>query len=115
MALRRAVNTALADLLADESVKAIVLYGEGRFFSAGADIKDFPRAAEAPTLPDVLKALNDSPKPVIAALHGVAFGGALELALAAHLRVGIKGVKLGLPEVKLGLLPGRVAHSGSRG
>ncbi|MGJ8612339.1 MAG: enoyl-CoA hydratase-related protein, partial [Octadecabacter sp.] len=106
VALRTAVGAALDTLLSDAGVKAIVLYGEGRFFSAGADIKDFARAAEKPTLPDVLKALNNSPKPVIAALHGVAFGGALELALATHLRVGITGVKLGLPEVKLGLLPG---------
>lgn len=106
VALRAAVGSAFDLLLADDAVKAIVLYGEGRFFSAGADIKDFASAAETPTLPDVLWALNNSPKPVIAALHGVAFGGALELALATHLRVGISGVMLGLPEVKLGLLPG---------
>lgn len=106
VALRTAVHEALSQLLTDDAVTAIVLYGEGRFFSAGADIKDFARAAEKPTLPDVFKALNNSPKPVIAALHGVAFGGALELALATHLRVGITGVKIGLPEVKLGLLPG---------
>jgi len=104
--LRTAINEALTKLIADNDIKAIVLYGEGRFFSAGADIKDFSRSAETPTLPDVLKSINSSSKPVIAALHGVAFGGALELALAAHLRIGIKGLKLGLPEVKLGLLPG---------
>jgi len=106
VALRSAVFDALAELVADTSVRAIVLYGEGRLFSAGADIKDFARAAETPTLPDLLKALNDSAKPVVSVLHGVAFGGALELALATHLRVGITGVKVGLPEVTLGLLPG---------
>jgi len=104
--LRTAAYNALQILLKDTTVKAIVLYGEGRFFSAGADIKDIDRASESPTLPELLKAMNNSPKPVIAALHGVAFGGALELALAAHLRVGISGLKVALPEVKLGLLPG---------
>lgn len=106
VALRTSVYQNLQELLADVRIKAIVLYGEGRFFSAGADIKDFGRSSENPTLPDVLKALNDSPKPTVAALHGVAFGGALELALSCHLRVGILGLKVGLPEVKLGLLPG---------
>lgn len=106
VALRRAVFDAFQELQNDSQIKAIVLYGEGRFFSGGADIKDFARAAEKPTLPEVLKALNDSPKPVIAALHGVALGGGLELALAAHLRVGISGLQVGLPEVTLGLLPG---------
>ena len=106
VALRTAIYNAFAELLSDDQIKAIVLYGVGRFFSAGADIKDFARAAEKPTLPDLLKALNISPKPVIAALHGVAFGGALELALSAHLRVGMTGLKIALPEVKLGLLPG---------
>lgn len=106
VALRTAIHEALSELLLEAPIKAIVIYGTGRFFSAGADLKDFDRTAEQPTLPDVLKALNDSPKPVIAALHGVAFGGALELALAAHLRVGSAGLKVALPEVKLGLLPG---------
>ncbi len=106
VALRTSIYNAFSELLSDDQVKAIVLYGEGRFFSAGADIKDFARAAEKPTLPELLKTLNDSPKPVIAALHGVAFGGALELALSAHLRVATHGLKVALPEVKLGLLPG---------
>lgn len=106
VALRSAIYDALLEVQQNDKVKAIVLYGEGKFFSAGADIKDFARASEKPTLPDLLKTLNNCPKPVIAALHGVAFGGALELALAAHLRVGVQGLKVGLPEVKLGLLPG---------
>jgi len=104
--LRTAIYDGLQTLLDDTAVNAIVLYGEGRFFSAGADMKDFDRSAISPTLPDLLTVMNDSPKPIIAALHGVAFGGALELALATHLRIGITGLKVGLPEVKLGLIPG---------
>lgn len=106
VALRSGVYDATLRMIHNPDVAAILLYGEGKFFSAGADIKDFGRAGEKPTLPDLLKTLNDCPKPVIAALHGIAFGGALELALAAHVRVGVTGVKVGLPEVKLGLLPG---------
>ena len=88
VALRTSVYEALHQLLDNKSVDAIVLYGEGKYFSAGADIKDFSRAAEQPTLPELLKSINNSTKPVIASLHGIAFGGALELALAAHVRVG---------------------------
>lgn len=106
VALRSAVYDALQALLQNDQIKAIVLYGEGRYFSAGADIKDFNRAAESPTLPELLKSLNNSPVPTIAALHGIAFGGALEIALSTHLRVGITGLRVALPEVKLGLLPG---------
>ena len=106
LALRTAIYEGFQTLQRDSAVRAIVLYGEGRFFSAGADIKDFGKADVAPTLPHILTALNDSEKPVIAALHGVAFGGALEVALATHLRVGVGDLRIGLPEVKLGLLPG---------
>ncbi|MDO6586532.1 3-hydroxyacyl-CoA dehydrogenase NAD-binding domain-containing protein [Salipiger sp. 1_MG-2023] len=106
LALRSAIHDAFQTLSRDPAIRAIVLYGEGRYFSAGADIKDFGKADVQPTLPQVLKALNDSDKPVIAALHGVAFGGALELALSTHLRVGVAGLRIALPEVKLGLLPG---------
>lgn len=106
VALRGAVYAALHELLDDATLKAIVIYGGGRYFSAGADIKDFARAGEQPTLPELLNAINNSAKPVIAALHGIAFGGALELALATHLRVGVTGLRVALPEVKLGLFPG---------
>ncbi|MGR3629596.1 MAG: enoyl-CoA hydratase/isomerase family protein [Sulfitobacter sp.] len=82
LALRTAIYEGFQTLQRDSAVRAIVLYGEGRFFSAGADIRDFGKADVAPTLPHILTALNDSEKPVIAALHGVAFGGALEVALA---------------------------------
>ncbi len=106
VALRGAIYQALQSLLKKSDVKAIVLYSEGRYFSAGADIKDFHRSAESPTLPELLKALNNSPVPTIAALHGIAFGGALELALATQLRIATNDLRVALPEVKLGLLPG---------
>jgi 3-hydroxyacyl-CoA dehydrogenase len=106
LALRKAVHDAHSKLLNDPAIKAIVIYGEGRIFSAGADIRDFGNSGVHPTLPEVLQSLNNSPKPVISVLHGIAFGGALELALATHVRVGMPGLKVTLPEVKLGLLPG---------
>ena len=106
VALRSEIHRVLHVLLGDDSVEAIVLYGGGKYFSAGADIKDFGLADQQPTLPELLKAINNSPKPVVAALHGIAFGGALELALAAQVRVGSNGLQLALPEVTLGLLPG---------
>ncbi|MBR9763346.1 MAG: 3-hydroxyacyl-CoA dehydrogenase [Rhodobacteraceae bacterium] len=105
-ALRSGLIDALTDLNGRDDVQAIVLHGEGRAFSAGADIREFGRPPSGPTLPDVLNLMLDGPKPVIAALHGVAMGGGLELALAAHVRVGVPGLRVALPEVKLGLLPG---------
>ena len=93
-------------LNADPRVKVIVLHGAGRLFSAGADLAEFGKAAPPPTLPEALARIAKSPKPVIAVLHGVAFGGGLELALAAQVRIGLPGVRLSLPEVKLGLIPG---------
>ncbi|RJE79609.1 3-hydroxyacyl-CoA dehydrogenase NAD-binding domain-containing protein [Paracoccus sp. JM45] len=104
--LRKAIYDAYRRLADDPAVRIIVLYGDGRLFSAGADIKDLAKSDIEPTLPQVLGALHDSEKPVIAALHGAAFGGALELALAAHLRVGVQGLRIALPEVRLGVLPG---------
>ncbi|MGX0905086.1 3-hydroxyacyl-CoA dehydrogenase [Roseovarius sp. MBR-79] len=106
VALRRGLIDALTDLNGRADVQAIVLHGEGRAFSAGADIREFGRPPSGPILPDVLNLMLDGPKPVIAALHGVAMGGGLELALAAHVRVGVSGLRVALPEVKLGLLPG---------
>jgi 3-hydroxyacyl-CoA dehydrogenase len=111
-ALSRAVRTGLVDslkaALADSQVKAIVLYGEGRIFSAGADIGEFgsPAAAADPSLPAVIAKFDASEKPVIAVIHGTALGGGLELTLGCNYRVGMPGAKLGLPEVKLGILPG---------
>jgi 3-hydroxyacyl-CoA dehydrogenase len=90
----------------DASVKAIVLICEGRTFIAGADISEFGGAAKGASLFDVQKMMEDSPKPVIAAIHGTALGGGLEVALCAHYRVAVPSARCGLPEVNLGLLPG---------
>ncbi|CAN0621558.1 3-hydroxyacyl-CoA dehydrogenase [Burkholderia multivorans] len=92
----------------DPSVMAIVLTGAGRAFSGGADITEFntPKAVQEPTLHTVIRAVEASGKPVVAAIHSVAMGGGLELALGAHYRIAAPGAQIALPEVKLGLLPG---------
>src|SRR5260221_549641 len=92
--------------IADAEVKAIVLTCGGRTFIAGADITDFGKPPKPPGLQEVLVAMENSPKPIIAAIHGTALGGGLEVALACHYRVATKEARLGLPEVKLGLLRG---------
>ncbi len=94
--------------IADAAVKSIVLTGGGKVFCSGAEIKEFntPAATAAPFLGEVITALESSPKPVVAAVHGVAMGGGLELAMGCHYRVGSPGALIALPEVKLGLLPG---------
>jgi 3-hydroxyacyl-CoA dehydrogenase len=86
--------------------KAIVLICDGRTFIAGADITEFGGAMKGASLPEVQAQMENSPKPVIAAIHGTALGGGLEVALCAHYRVAVPSAKLGLPEVALGLLPG---------
>lgn len=91
---------------ADDSVKAIVIACEGRTFIAGADIKEFGKPPQAPHLPDVVQRIEDTGKPVVAAIHGTALGGGLEVALGCHYRVALSSAKIGLPEVKLGILPG---------
>ncbi len=91
---------------ADAAVKAIVLICDGRTFIAGADITEFGKPPQAPSLHDVCDTIEGSPKPVIAALHGTALGGGLETALCCHYRVAVASAKCGLPEVHLGLLPG---------
>ena len=92
----------------DAAVKAIVLTGAGKAFSGGADIREFnsPKAMQEPTLLSVIRAVENSAKPVVAAVHSVAMGGGLELALGAHYRIAAPGAKIALPEVKLGLIPG---------
>ncbi|MGF6842638.1 3-hydroxyacyl-CoA dehydrogenase [Paraburkholderia youngii] len=92
----------------DSAIKAIVLTGAGKAFSGGADITEFntPKATQEPTLATVIKAVEGSAKPVVAAIHSVAMGGGLELALGAHYRVAAAGAQIALPEVKLGILPG---------
>jgi len=91
---------------ADPGVKAIVLICEGRTFIAGADISEFGGQMKGASLFDVQKEIEESPKPVVAAIHGTALGGGLEVALCAHYRVAVPSAKCGLPEVNIGLLPG---------
>jgi 3-hydroxyacyl-CoA dehydrogenase len=109
-ALSHAVREGLSDqikaAISDDAVKAIVLAADGRTFPAGADVREFGRPRAAPILSSVCDLLETSPKPTIAAVHGNALGGGFELALACHYRVVLQTAKLGLPEVKLGVLPG---------
>ncbi|TLX71112.1 3-hydroxyacyl-CoA dehydrogenase [Pseudomonas nicosulfuronedens] len=106
--LRAAVLDACQRAASDASVRAIILHGDGKLFSAGADISEFGSAASfaAPSLPDLLSRLTQLDKPLIAALSGLALGGGLELALACGYRIGEPSLRLGLPEISLGLLPG---------
>jgi enoyl-CoA hydratase len=108
-----ALDAALADLAADDTVHAFVVTGEGRAFSAGADIDELAGLDGAAgfaeflrRFTDVLDRLEQHPKPSVAAIDGAALGGGLELALACDLRVASDGARLGVPEIKLGLLPG---------
>ena len=105
-AVRAGLQAGIEEALADDSIKAVVVRCDGRTFFAGADITEFGKPPQPPSLPDVINAFENSPKPVIAAIHGTALGGGLEVALGCHYRVAAKSAKLGLPEVKLGLLPG---------
>ena len=105
-AVRAPLADALSTLIGDSAVEAIVLTGAGRMFSAGADITEFGKPRRQPTLIDLITLIESSRKPVIAAVHGAALGGGLELTLGCHERVAAPGTRLGLPEVKLGLLPG---------
>ncbi len=94
--------------MADAAVKAIVITGGGKAFSGGADIREFgsPKAVAEPNLLSLIKLLEATTKPVVAAVNGVCMGGGLELALGCHFRVAAKGVPVALPEVKIGLIPG---------
>jgi len=110
--LGHATRLSLTDNLqkanADAAVKAIVITGAGKAFSGGADIKEFgtPKALTEPNLLSVIRAVENSAKPVVAAIHSVCMGGGLELALGCHYRIAAPGTNIALPEVKLGLLPG---------
>ncbi|MCH7672207.1 MAG: enoyl-CoA hydratase/isomerase family protein [Proteobacteria bacterium] len=108
-ALSQAVREGILDAVTTaqgDASEAIILHCEGRTFIAGADIKEFGKPPQEPGLPSILSAIEDSSKPVIAAIHGTALGGGFEVALACHYRCAIASAKVGLPEVKLGLLPG---------
>ena len=104
-ALRQGLSEALTTAQSDTS-KAILIICEGRTFIAGADITEFGKPPKEPSLPAVLDQIEDSQKPVIAAIHGTALGGGLEVCLACHYRCALPSAKVGLPEVKLGILPG---------
>ncbi len=105
-AVRDGIATALDQAIADAECRAIVLICAGRTFIAGADISEFGKPMQGIGLHELLNKIESSPKPVIAAIHGTALGGGLETALAAHWRIAVPSAKFGLPEVKLGLLPG---------
>ena len=105
---RVGIVTGLEQALNDAAVKAIVITGAGKAFSGGADIREFgtPKAIAEPNLLSVILALEASNKPIVAAIHSVAMGGGLELALGCHYRVTAPGAQIALPEVKIGLIPG---------
>jgi 3-hydroxyacyl-CoA dehydrogenase len=111
-ALSHSTRVGIADgmvrALDDADVRAIVLTGTGNAFSGGGDIPEFgtPKALQEPSLQTIIDTIEASPKPVVAAVHSVAMGGGLELALGCHYRVTVKGTRVALPEVNLGLLPG---------
>ncbi|MTI51833.1 MAG: 3-hydroxyacyl-CoA dehydrogenase [Alcanivorax sp.] len=104
--VREGLVNCLRQGLEDDQAKALVVIGEGRTFPAGADIREFGKPPAGPALPDVINEYESSDKLVIAAIHGTALGGGLEVALGCDYRVALESAKVGLPEVKLGLLPG---------
>ena len=108
LATRQGIAAGINQANADPAVKAIVITGAGKAFSGGADIKEFgsPKALQEPNLLSVILALENSAKPIVAAIHSVCMGGGLELALGAHYRIAAPGTSVALPEVKLGLIPG---------
>ena len=105
-AVRQGLAAAIEQAASDDTVKAVVIACEGQTFFAGADITEFGKPPVMPWLPEVIDQIENCPKPVIAAIHGTALGGGLEVALGCHYRVAVPTAKLGVPEVKLGLLPG---------
>lgn len=104
--VRRGLLAAIDGADADPAVAAVLLVGAGRNFIGGADIREFGKPPLAPALPDVCNRIEACGKLVVAAIHGAALGGGLEVALAAHYRIALPAARLGLPEVQLGLLPG---------
>ena len=110
----REFSLLLDSILEDKEIRAIILHGEGRFFSAGADIKEFVELAQgdggfdqlAESGQQLFERIENFPIPIIAAIHGAALGGGLELAMSCHLRLVAEDAKLGLPELQLGIIPG---------
>jgi 3-hydroxyacyl-CoA dehydrogenase len=105
-AVRQGLVAAIEEAETDDAVKAVVIACEGQTFFAGADITEFGKPPVMPWLPEVVDRIEACSKPVVAAIHGTALGGGLEVALGCHYRVALPSAKLGTPEVKLGLLPG---------
>ncbi|HBZ06524.1 MAG TPA: 3-hydroxyacyl-CoA dehydrogenase, partial [Massilia sp.] len=105
---RSAAVAALRRAESDDAVRAVVITGAGKVFSGGADIREFnsPKALTEPTLHTLIATAENLGKPVVAAIHGVCMGGGLELSLGCHYRVALPGAQIGLPEVKIGLVPG---------
>ena len=104
--VREGLDKGIKEAIASSNVEAIVLICDGRTFIAGADISEFGKEPKGPSLFEVQEELESSPKPIIAAIHGTALGGGLEVALTCHYRIAVPSAKCGLPEVSLGLLPG---------
>src|SRR3954464_15261611 len=105
-AVREGLVAAIEEADGDEAVKAVVIVCQGQTFFAGADITEFGKPMQAPMLPPVVDIIENCTKPVVAAIHGTAFGAALQGALGRHYRIALPSAKLGVPEVKLALLPG---------
>lgn len=105
-AVRQGLDAAIKELNSDAGLKAAVIRCDGRTFFAGADITEFGKPMQEPALPTLVDAIEASDKPVVAAVHGTALGGGCEVALACHYRIAVPSAKFGLPEVKLGILPG---------
>ena len=108
LSTRQAITEGVEKAVQDASIKAVVITGHGKAFSGGADIREFgsPKATQEPNLLSVIAQIENCAKPVVAAVHTVAMGGGLELALGCHYRIAAPGASIALPEVKIGLLPG---------
>ncbi|WER48128.1 3-hydroxyacyl-CoA dehydrogenase NAD-binding domain-containing protein [Cupriavidus sp. WKF15] len=106
VAVRQGLKQAIEQAQADAGVRAVLVVGEGKAFIAGADIREFGKPPMPPSLPEVCNQIETSGKLMVAAIHGPALGGGLEVAMSAHYRLALPAAKLGLPEVNLGLLPG---------
>jgi len=105
-AVRQGIQAGIQEAKNDDSIKAVVITCAGKTFFAGADITEFGKPMQEPSLPVLVDEIEALDKPVISAVHGTALGGGCEVALASHYRIAVPSAKFGLPEVKLGILPG---------